>query len=125
MSRDRTNEATFQVRSCGSAATASHEPSRRSADQEWSRLTSLLPQHHPAGTNAVPPTEAAGRSSGIAQSQTFASHYAKRAAELGVAFFDASTVAKADPADGVHLDAQNTRAIGDGLVPVVKSLLGL
>lgn len=66
-----------------------------------------------------------GGASGIAQSQTFASHYAKRAAELGVAFFDASTVARANPADGVHLDAQNTRAIGEGLAPVVTSLLGL
>jgi len=84
----------------------------------------VAPPHLVASANSDV-IERFGGSSGIAQSQTFASHYAKRAAELGVAFFDASTVAKADPADGVHLDAQNTRAIGDGLVPVVKSLLGL
>ncbi|HEY4200253.1 MAG TPA: SGNH/GDSL hydrolase family protein [Devosiaceae bacterium] len=59
------------------------------------------------------------------QSRQFAVHYAKRAGEWDAAFFDAATVAKADPADGVHLDAQNTRAIGEGMVPVVKSLLGL
>ena len=34
-------------------------------------------------------------------------------------------VAKADPTDGVHLDANNTRAIGKGLVPVVKGILNL
>lgn len=66
-----------------------------------------------------------GMEHGIAQSQAFATHYARRADELGVKWFDASTVAKAHAADGVHLDPQNTRAIGEGLVPVVKSLLNL
>lgn len=61
----------------------------------------------------------------IAESREFARHYRMRAEEYGAAFFDASTVAVPDPADGVHLDPANTRAIGEGLVPVVKSLLGL
>jgi lysophospholipase L1-like esterase len=61
----------------------------------------------------------------IAESRNFAKEYKKRADEHGVHFFDASTVAKADPGDGVHLDAKNTRAIGEGLVPVVKSILAL
>lgn len=61
----------------------------------------------------------------IEQSSQFAAHYARRAQEWNTGFFDASTVAKADPLDGVHLDAANTRAIGQGLVPVVKSMLGL
>lgn len=61
----------------------------------------------------------------IAESMNFAKEYKKRADEHGVHFFDASTVAKADPGDGVHLDAKNTRAIGEGLVPVVKSILAL
>jgi len=34
-------------------------------------------------------------------------------------------VAAPSPLDGVHLDAENTRAIGRGLVPVVKQVLGL
>ncbi|MDB5530232.1 MAG: arylesterase [Devosia sp.] len=59
------------------------------------------------------------------ESAEFAYHYARRAAELSTGFFDASTVARPDPLDGVHLDAANTRAIGQGLVPVVKSMLGL
>ncbi|UXN69336.1 SGNH/GDSL hydrolase family protein [Devosia neptuniae] len=66
-----------------------------------------------------------GLQHGLEQSSQFAAHYARRAQEWNTGFFDASTVAKADPADGVHLDAANTRAIGVGLVPVVKSMLGL
>lgn len=66
-----------------------------------------------------------GLQHGIEQSSQFAAHYARRAQEWNTGFFDASTVAKADRRDGVHLDAANTRAIGEGLVPVVKSMLGL
>ncbi|WP_196258312.1 SGNH/GDSL hydrolase family protein [Pelagibacterium limicola] len=62
---------------------------------------------------------------GIAESQLLAGYYARVANETGCRFLDAATVAKADPADGVHLDAFNTRAIGDALVPLVKELLGL
>jgi lysophospholipase L1-like esterase len=61
----------------------------------------------------------------IAETTRFAKWYRFRANEYGVGFFDASTVARADPRDGVHLDAANTRAIGDGLVPLVKEVLGL
>lgn len=63
--------------------------------------------------------------SGIAESRKLAGYYERLAAELGCGFFDAATVAKADSADGVHLDAANTRAIGDALVPLVKKILGL
>jgi lysophospholipase L1-like esterase len=66
-----------------------------------------------------------GLAHGLEQSSQFAVHYARRAQEWNTGFFDASTVAKADPLDGVHLDAANTRAIGEGLVPVVQSMLGL
>ena len=55
----------------------------------------------------------------------FAGYYARIARELGCGFFDAAMVAVATPIDGVHLDAKNTRAIGEGLAPVVKSMLGL
>ena len=54
----------------------------------------------------------------------FSNYYGRIAAELSCGFFDAATVAKATAVDGVHLDARNTRAIGEGLVPVVKSMLG-
>jgi lysophospholipase L1-like esterase len=32
-------------------------------------------------------------------------------------------VAHADPVDGVHLDAQNTMAIGEAIAPVVREAL--
>ena len=60
----------------------------------------------------------------IAESKLFAKHYARVAQEQGVHFFDAGSVAVADETDGGHLDAKNTRAIGEALVPVVKKILG-
>jgi lysophospholipase L1-like esterase len=51
--------------------------------------------------------------------------YADLAKELGCSFFDASLVAEASVADGVHLDAENTRAIGKALAPVVRDMLKL
>lgn len=66
-----------------------------------------------------------GGEQAIEQSRLFAGYYKERAGDYGAAFFDAATVAKADPIDGVHLDAGNTRAIGDALAPLVKNLLGL
>lgn len=62
---------------------------------------------------------------GVAEAQKLASLYANLADELGCAFFDAGTVAQTTPVDGVHLDAVNTRAVGRGLEPVVRRILGL
>jgi lysophospholipase L1-like esterase len=62
---------------------------------------------------------------GIAQSKMLASMYADLADEIGCGFFDAGSVAKASPVDGVHLDAANTRAIGRGMEPVARMMLGL
>jgi lysophospholipase L1-like esterase len=61
----------------------------------------------------------------IEESKLFAGHYKRVAEEMGVHFFDAGTVAKANDIDGGHLDVANTRAIGDALVPVVKKILSL
>lgn len=61
----------------------------------------------------------------IAESKNLGIQYAKLAGETNCHFFDAARVAEADPTDGVHLDAANTRAIGTGLVPVVKHILSL
>jgi lysophospholipase L1-like esterase len=60
---------------------------------------------------------------GTEEAKKLAGHYRRIANELGCAFFDAATIAVATPLDGVHLDAANTRRIGEGLVPVVKSIL--
>lgn len=62
---------------------------------------------------------------GLTESRAFAAHYKRIAGELDCGFFDASSVAKASPLDGVHLDAANTRAVGTALVPIVREILGL
>jgi lysophospholipase L1-like esterase len=66
-----------------------------------------------------------GNQAAIDASTGFAEMYKRRAQEEGVGFFDAGSVAKASPLDGIHLDEANTRAIGEGLVPLVKQMLGL
>lgn len=61
----------------------------------------------------------------IAESKLFARHYKRVADENECHFFDAASVAVADKTDGGHLDAANTRKIGEGLVPVVKKILNI
>ena len=62
-------------------------------------------------------------SGAIEASERLAEAYKLLAIELECGFFDAGSVAKASPIDGVHLDAANTRAIGEALVPIVGGLL--
>lgn len=62
---------------------------------------------------------------GVGQSRMLASFYADLADEWGCGFFDAGSVAQTTPVDGVHLDAENTRAIGRGLEPIVRMMLGI
>lgn len=59
------------------------------------------------------------------ESAMLASLYRDLADENGCGFFDAGLVAETTPLDGIHLDAANTRAIGRGLEPVVRMMLGL
>ena len=61
----------------------------------------------------------------IAESRNLASVYRDLADELGCGFFDAGSVAKTTPVDGVHMDAENTRAVGRGLEPIVRMMLGM
>lgn len=62
---------------------------------------------------------------GIAQSVQLAGLFEAIAADYGCRFFDAASVASASPIDGVHLDAENTQAIGHALAPLVADQLGL
>lgn len=62
---------------------------------------------------------------GVAESQKLAALYRTASEQLGCGFFDAGTVAKTTPLDGIHLDAENTRAIGKALAPVLRKMLGL
>ena len=61
----------------------------------------------------------------IEESHMLGSMYADLADELECGFFDAATIAKTTPLDGIHLDAENTKAIGKALAPVVSLMLGL
>ncbi|MBP1850028.1 SGNH/GDSL hydrolase family protein [Rhizobium halophytocola] len=61
----------------------------------------------------------------IGESAMMASLYRDLADETGCGFYDAGSVAKTTPLDGIHLDADNTRAIGRGLEPVVRMMLGV
>lgn len=61
----------------------------------------------------------------IAESEKFKEAYQAIAIKEGCGFFDCASVAQADPADGVHLDVANTRAIGQGVAPIVAELLEL
>ncbi len=62
---------------------------------------------------------------GDTASLELASQYAMLAKEIGCEFFDAGSVAKTTPLDGVHLDAENTCAIGKALAPLVRHALDL
>lgn len=58
-----------------------------------------------------------------AESHKFASLYGEFAAVMGLPFFDAAQVAKPSPADGIHMDAENHKALGLALQPVIENLL--
>lgn len=79
----------------------------------------------PALSETADPDFAAIFSGGVEQSQMLASFYADLADLEGCGFFDAGSVARTSPTDGVHLDADNTRAIGKGLEPIVRMMLGI
>jgi len=58
-------------------------------------------------------------------SKRLAPQYSALADEAGCGFFDAGKVATTTPLDGVHLDAENTRNIGEALAPLVRVMLEL
>ncbi len=61
----------------------------------------------------------------IEEGAMLASMYRDAADETGCGFFDAGSVAETTPLDGIHVDAENTRAIGRGIEPIVRMMLGL
>ncbi|SFT93608.1 SGNH/GDSL hydrolase family protein [Mesorhizobium sp. YR577] len=58
-------------------------------------------------------------------SRELAAQYEALADELGCGFFDAGSVAETTPLDGVHLDAENTRRVGEAIAPVARVMLEL
>jgi lysophospholipase L1-like esterase len=68
-------------------------------------------------------SEWAGQGIGaLEKSKQLAPNYAKIAASLGVAFFDASTVIESSPVDSVHLSADAHATLGQALAQVVSGL---
>ena len=57
------------------------------------------------------------------ESKKLAGLYRGLADQNACGFFDAGSVARTTPLDGIHLDAENTRAIGSALAPVVRQML--
>ncbi|PSM19902.1 MULTISPECIES: SGNH/GDSL hydrolase family protein [Nitratireductor] len=91
-------------------------------DQETPEILIVAP---PAIRETGDPDFAALFAGAIQQSHMLGSLYADLADVAGCGFFDAGSVAETSPLDGVHLDAANTRAIGRGLEPLVRMMLGL
>lgn len=104
------------------------------------RLIQIVRGHsYPPGANAPdilvvapPPLRETGDpdfaamfAGGVEQSAMLASFYADLADEQGCGFFDAGAVAEASLIDGAHLDAANSRALGKGIEPIIRVMLGL
>lgn len=68
---------------------------------------------------------AASFAGGVTQSSMLAPLYEELADETGCGFFDAGSVVKATPVDGIHLDAENTKQLGIALAPTVRQIFGL
>ena len=89
------------------------------------RAPEILVVAPPALSETADPDYAALFEGGLEQSRMLASFYSDLADTQDCGFFDAGSVARTTPRDGVHLDAANTRAIGRGLEPIVRVMLGL
>ncbi|MDR7126362.1 SGNH/GDSL hydrolase family protein [Pseudotabrizicola sp. 4114] len=113
-------------------------PTHHGALAGMTRLVEIIRQFPYSWGMAVPgillvsPPHFCNRASGegpqsgrlITESRALAPAYQTLAKAQGCGFFDAATVARPDTVDGVHLDAENTRAIGAGLVEPVRAMLG-
>ena len=110
------------------------EMSARAATRGMARLVEIIRQHPYWGGASVPkilivaPPPCVNDTAGeitdrdIAQTAELAGRYGALAQDLGCGFFDAGGVVSGALPDGVHLDAQGSRAVGQALVPVVRAL---
>lgn len=62
-------------------------------------------------------------SHGIKESQKFGDEYKLLEKTHGITVFEAGKVVVADPRDGIHLDAFNTKKLGEALAPIVRMML--
>jgi len=79
----------------------------------------------PVISETANPVFAANYRGAIEESAMLATLYRDLADEESCGFLDAGSVAITTPLDGVHLDVENTRALGRGLEPIVRMMLGL
>ncbi len=115
-----------------------HEPSAWPAHDGMRRLIEIVRGHSPRVATPPPdvlvvapphfvPTDFAPWADGVARQIDASRHVAGIYAELcrttGCAFFDSAPVAVAHPADGVHLDADATRGLGEAIAPVIAELV--
>ena len=70
----------------------------------------------PKGPIAAKFTDAAGKAAGLADA------YRNMASELGCHFFDAGSITPASAVDGIHLDADQHRSLGEALARFVAAL---
>ena len=84
------------------------------------KILLVSPPHFTASPNHGGQARA-GRS--IEESRRVAPLLREIARRRFLVFFDASTVAIASAVDGVHLDSENTRALGMALIPLVRDIL--
>jgi lysophospholipase L1-like esterase len=62
-------------------------------------------------------------SHGIKESQKFGEEYRLLRNTHGVEVFEAAKIVEADPRDGIHLDAENTKKLGEAVAPLVRQML--
>lgn len=59
----------------------------------------------------------------LAKAKDFPTRYWQVSVEHNCAFFDAATIIAPSPLDGLHLDEQGQRLLGENLAPLVRELL--
>lgn len=61
---------------------------------------------------------------GAAESRKFAKYYRHVAEQKGVYFFDAASVAAPSKVDGIHMEPEDHRALGEALAQKVREIFG-
>ena len=112
------------------------EASARRAAAGLRRLAEIVRSHPCPGGGAVPDLvlvsppwpvkDPAGlvTDDDIARARGLAPAYRGLADEIGAGFFDAAGAVESSPRDGVHLEADQSRALGRALAGVVRARLG-
>ncbi len=62
-------------------------------------------------------------SHGIKESQKFGEEYKLLEGSHGIEVFEAGKIVESDPRDGIHLDATNTRKLGEAMAPLIRQML--